>query len=160
MAKAKTRRLVEDLILSCTSGEVPSETAQKAVRAICRYYGGQMIYIPGKKENGLSAKNLRGVIADAVGDRHAETILFKIMVLYGCMLIYIPQEEKAFRKTIALEIYERYGNNGITMPDLAREYHISVVHAYRLWKEGRSEKLKPSMPYLPFLEMSENINPD
>jgi len=152
---AKSRGLVEDLILSCTSGEVSSETAQKAVRAICRYYGGQMIYIPGRKANGASAKNLHGVIADAVGDGYAEKILEKIMTFYGCMLLYIPMEEKAFKKTIALEIYERYGNKGITMNDLAREYHISVVHAYKLWQEGQREKLKPSMPYLPFLEMAE-----
>jgi len=155
MAKAKTRGLVEDLILSCASGGVPSETAQKAVRAICRYYGGQMIYIPGKKANGSSAKNLRGVIADAVGDGYAEKILGKIMLLYGSMLVYIPLEEKAFSKTIALEIYERLGKDGTTMNDLAREYHISFTHAYELWKLGQREKLNPSMPYLPFLEMAE-----
>ena len=158
MAKAKTRGLVEDLILSCASGEVSSETAQKAVRAICRYLGGQMIYIPGKKENGLSAKNLRGIIADAVGDSYAEKILGKIMALYGCMLLYIPLEGKAFRKTIALEIYERLGKNGCSMNDLARDYHISFTQAYRLWKLGQREKLKPSMPYLPFLETAENNN--
>jgi len=159
MAKAKTRGLVEDLILSCASGGVSSETSQKAVRAICRHYGGQMVYIPARKADGSSAESLRGVIADAVGDRLAGKILDRIMILYGRMLLYIPQEDKAFRKTIALEIYERNGNKGAAMPDLAREYHISLAYAYRLWKEGRSEKLRPSMPYLPFLEMAENINP-
>jgi len=160
MAKAKTRGLVEDLILSCTSGGVSSETAQKAVRAICRYYGGQMVYIPVKKANGSSAESLRGVIADAVGDRYAEKILDKIMILYGRTLLYIPQEDKAFLKTIALEIYERLGKDGITMNDLAREYRISTAYGYRLWKKGKSEKLRPSTPYLPFLEAAENINPD
>jgi Mor family transcriptional regulator len=157
---AKSRGLVEDLILSCTSGGVSSETAQKAVRAICHYYGGQMIYIPAQKANGASSENLRGVIADAVGDIYAEKILGKIMILYGRMLLYIPQEDKAFRKTIALEIYERLGKDGITMNDLAREYRISSAYGYKLWKEGQSEKLRPSMPYLPFLEMAKNINPD
>jgi Mor family transcriptional regulator len=155
MAKAKTRRLVEDLILSCASDKVPSETAQKAVRAICRYFGGQMIYIPGKKADGASAESLRGVIADAVGDGYAEKILAKIMILYGCTLLYIPLEGKAFRKTIAREIYERLGKDGTTMPDLARDYRISVAHGYRLWEEGQDEKFRPSMPYLPFLEMPE-----
>jgi Mor family transcriptional regulator len=150
---AKSRRLVEDLILSCT-GEVSSETAQKAVRALCRYFGGQMVYIPARKTNGASAESLRGVLADAVGDKYAEKILEKIMTLYGCLLVYFPFEGKAFRKTIALEIYQRCGNNGITMPDLAREYHISVAYAYELWKQGRREKLRPSMPYLPFLELA------
>ena len=160
MARSSDKRLVEDLILSCTGGEVPSEIAQKAVRAICRYYGGQMIYIPVKKENGSSAKNLRGIIADAVGDRHAEKILGKIMALYGNISLYIPMERFAFKKTIALEIYERSGINGITMNDLAREYGISLCYAYILRKDGLKEKLKSSMPYLPFLEMSGNTNLD
>jgi Mor family transcriptional regulator len=119
-----------------------------------------MIYIPARKIKGSSAENLRGVIADAVGDRYAEIILGKIMRLYGCMPLYIPQEEKAFRKTIALEIYQRLGKDGCTMNDLAREYHISFTLGYDLWKEGQREKLRPSMPYLPFLEMAEYYNSD
>jgi len=157
---AKSRGLVEDLILSCSSGKVPSDVAQKAVRAICRYFGGQMVYIPGRKADGVSAESLRGVIADAVGEMYAEKILDKIMVLYGRIQLYIPQEEKAFRKTIALEIYERHGREGTSMNDLAREYHISFTLAYQLWKEGQAEKLRPSTPYLPFLETAESINSD
>ena len=158
MARSSDKRLVEDLILSCTGGEVPSEIAQKAVRAICRYYGGQMIYIPVKKENGSSAKNLRGVIADAVGDRAAGEILGKIMRLYGNMQIYFPMERNAFRAAIALEIFERYGKDNVKMGDLAREYGISLMQAYRLWKKGQREKLKPSTPYLPFMELAEGNN--
>jgi Mor family transcriptional regulator len=160
MAKNRDNALVQDLILSCTGGGVPSETAQRAVRALCRYYGGQMVYIPARKENGTSAENLRRVIADAAGEHVAAEITGRIMRLYGAMQIYFPLERKAFRKTIALEIFSRCGNDGCTMNDLAREYGISFTHAYDLWKRGRREKLKPSMPYLPFLEMAENNNPD
>jgi len=158
MARNSDGRLVEDLILSCTGGEVSSEAAQKAVRAVCRHYGGLMIYIPAKKEGGASAKNLRGVIADAVGDRLAEIILGKIMALYGNISIYIPQERSAFKKTIALEIYERHGKE--SMNDLAREYGISFTNGYSLRRIGQKEKLKSSMPFLPFLEMAEKNNPD
>jgi Mor family transcriptional regulator len=158
MAKLGRRRsrdsaLAEDLILSCAGKGVNSETAQKAVRALCRYYGGQMTYIPAKRKDGASAENLRRVIADEVGDPAAETIVDRIMSLYGAMQVYFPLERTAFRKIIALEIYGRYGRNGITMNDLA-------THAYHLWKSGRHEKLKPSMPYLPFVELAENTNPD
>jgi Mor family transcriptional regulator len=79
MTKFHENTLVEDLILSCTEDEVSSGTAQQAIRALCRYYGGQMIYIPVKKEHGTSTENLRQVIADAVGERAAEKILGKIM---------------------------------------------------------------------------------
>jgi Mor family transcriptional regulator len=117
-----------------------------------------MVYIPAKKETGRAAENLRRVLADAAGERGAEKILGRIMALYGTMQLYIPMERTAFRKVIALEIYERCGSEGIAMNDLARDYNISFTHAYSLWKEGRREKLKPSMPYLPFLEMAGSNN--
>ncbi|GHV76494.1 hypothetical protein AGMMS49942_13150 [Spirochaetia bacterium] len=160
MGKSRNNALVEDLILSCTGGEVGSETAQRAIRALCRYYGGQMIYVPAKKETGISAEKLRGIVADVVGDSAAVEIVGKIMKLYGNMQVYIPLERKAFRKIIALEIYERSGKNGISMNDLAREYGISFTLAYHLWQEGQHEKLKPSIPYLPFLELAESNNGD
>jgi Mor family transcriptional regulator len=158
--KSRDNALVEDLILSCSGKDVSSETAQRAVRALCRYYGGQMTYIPAKKKDGTLGENLRNVIADAVGDPAAEKILDRIMALYGGMQVYFPLERTAFRKIIALEIYKRYGENGVTLNDFAREYNFSAAHAGQLWKLGRHEKLKPSMPYLPFLELAENNNPD
>jgi Mor family transcriptional regulator len=158
--KARDSALVEDLILSCAGEGVSSETAQKAVRALCRYYGGQMTYIPSKKKDGTLAENLRRVITDAVEEHAAEKIADRIMTLYGGMQLYVPLGHRAFRKIIALEIYERYGKDGVTMNDLAREYGFSSDHTYKLWKLGRHEKLKPSMPYLPFLELAENNNHD
>jgi Mor family transcriptional regulator len=159
MSKARDNLLVNDLILSCARDGVSSETAQKAVRALCRHYGGQMLYIPAKKENGTSAENLRSVLTDAVGGSDAEKILARIMTLYGNMQLYFPLERTAFRKVIALEIFARCGDGGYTMNDLAREYNISAMYAYRLWHIGQQEKLKPSMPFLPFLELAESNNP-
>jgi hypothetical protein len=46
------------------------------------------------------------------------------------------------------------------MNDIARDYGISANHAYSLWREGRHEKLKPTTPYLPFLELAESNNHD
>ena len=148
--------LVEDLILACTGGTVTSRTAQQAIRALCRYCGGLLVYIPARKDDGRSAEKLRGVIADAVGDAAADEIVGKIMRLYGNMSVYIPMENNAFRTVIALEIFERYDKGTVSMDDLAREYRISFSQAFRLWKIGRHEKLKPSMPYLPFLELAES----
>jgi Mor family transcriptional regulator len=163
MARSRRRKirdnaLVEGLILSCTGDGVSSETAQKAIRILCRYYGGQMLYIPAKKENGKSAENLRRLLTDAVGEADAAKITVKIMRLYGNMQLYIPMEKYAFRKIIALEIYTRCGRDGNTMNALARDYNISFSFAYDLWKEGQYEKLEPSMPFLPFLELAENNN--
>jgi Mor family transcriptional regulator len=160
MPKARDNLLVNDLILSCSRGGVSPQAAQKAIRALCRHYGGQMLYIPAKKDDGASAENLRSVLADAVGGSDAEKILSRIMGLYGNMQLYFPLERTAFRKTIALEIFARCGSGGCTMNDLAREYGISAMHGYRLWRIGQQEKLKPSMPFLPFLELAENNNCD
>jgi Mor family transcriptional regulator len=158
--KAPGSALVEDLVLSCTGEGVSPEDAQIAARAMCRYYGGMMIYVPAKKEAGASAENLRRVIADAAGDRVAGAVVSRMMKIYGGLQIYIPLERCAFKKIIALEIYTRREKGGISMKDLAREYNITVNTVYILWKRGRHEKLKPSMPYLPFLELAEHTNRD
>jgi Mor family transcriptional regulator len=158
--RPRENALVEDLILSCAGKGITSETAQKAVRALCRYYGGQMTYIPARKDNGALAEKLRSVITDAVGDQAVEKILTRIMTQYGGMQIYFPLERCAYKKIISLEIFERCGKDGVTMNDMAREYNITAAHAYRLWEAGQDEKIKPSMPYLPFLELAENNNHD
>jgi Mor family transcriptional regulator len=160
MARSRDSALVEDLILSCAGEGIASETVQKAIRALCRYYGGQMIYIPVKEENGTSAEKLRIAMMDAVDEGSARTLLARIMRLYGGMQVYIPLERCAFRTTIALEIYERYDQRVLPMTALAREYNISANYAYVLWKRGRHEKLKPALPYLPFLELAEINNQD
>ena len=148
------KTLAEDMIILC-SAAVGSQTAQKGIRAFCRYFGGQMLYIPVRKDSGEIAKEIRGVLADAVGDKAAHEILEKLMFRFGGLQMYIPLERCAFRKIIALEIYERNYKNNESMNDLAREYNISFTLAYTLWKQGQHEKLKPTTPYLPFLETAE-----
>jgi Mor family transcriptional regulator len=146
--------LADDLIMVC-SRAVDSQTAQKGIRALCRYFGGQMICVPKRKKDGKSAEKIRGVLADAVGDEAARAMLDKLMISSGRLQIYIPFERHAFKTTIALEIFERYGKDGVSMNDLAREYGISFTHAYRLWQKGQHEKYHRSTPYLPFLEFSQ-----
>jgi Mor family transcriptional regulator len=143
--------LAEDMILLCDTA-VGSETAQKGIRALCRYFGGQMIYVPLKNDAGKSAEKIRGVLADAVGDEPAREMLEKLMFRFGNFQVYIPLERCAFRKTIALEIYERNLTHRVPMNDLAREYGISFHLAYTLWREGRHEKYEQTLPYLPFSE--------
>jgi Mor family transcriptional regulator len=143
--------LAVDMVLLCAD-TVGGDVAQKAIRALFRHFGGQMVYIPLIKETGTSAGNIRGILADAVGDSPAQKILEKIMLRFGGLQIYIPLERCAFRKTIALEIYERNYSKNEAIKDLAREYNISFNLAYTLWKEGRSEKFEKTLPYLPFLE--------
>jgi Mor family transcriptional regulator len=150
MGKAD-RTLASDMILLC-SDAVGEEAAQKGIRALFRYFGGQMVYVPLKNEAGRSAEKIRGVLADAVGDMLAQEMLEKIMLRFGRCQIYIPLELFAFRKTIALEIYEKNYSHGVPMNDLAREYGISFHLAYGLWAEGQREKFHRTIPYLPFLE--------
>jgi len=157
MAK-EDNSLAIDMIILCSTA-VGSQAAQKGIRALCRYFGGRMAYVPVKKDDGQSAEKLRGVLADAVGDKPAQEMLDKLMFRFGGLQLYIPFEHRAFKKTIALEIYERNQQNGESMDCLACDYHISFTHAYRLWHIGRKEKYAKTLPYLPFLEMANN-NPD
>jgi Mor family transcriptional regulator len=143
--------LAEDMVILCSTA-VGEQTAQLGIRALCRYFGGQMVYVPAKKDSGESAERIRGVLADAVGDEPAQKMLDKLMFQWGTMQLYIPLEKCAFRKTIALEIYERNHQKNESMNNLAREYNISFTFAYTLWREGRREKYDQTLPYLPFSE--------
>jgi Mor family transcriptional regulator len=156
MGRKSDASLAEDMIILCGG----TEEAQRGIRALFRYFGGQLVYFPLRKTAGASAEKIRGVLTDAVGEKAAEAILDKLMIRFGGLQIYLPLERFAFREIIALEIFERCGRNNVSMNDLAREYNITANHAYNLWEEGQREKLKPSMPFLPFLELAENNNHD
>ena len=128
-----------EMIFSCTDA-VDEKTAITGIRAICRYYGGQLLYIPMKKTTGETTKELWFVLCDAVGDLAADKLLDKLMTLYGGNQVYIPMEKNAFRRVIAREIFERYDGDKEKLKDICREYSISFTHVYRLWLEGRNDK--------------------
>jgi len=135
------RTVIADMVEGCT-GLVEHSVAIKAMRAVCHYFGGQLIYIPMTKTTGNTTGELRGVLADAVGDGDGEKILEKIMALFGGAQLYIPMERGAFRDIIAREIFERYDNNKAKIRDLCREYNMSFAQVYRLWGEGQESKLQ------------------
>ena len=140
------RTVIADMIEGCT-GLVGKPVAVKAMRAVCRYFGGQLIYIPVTKTTGDTTGELRGVLVDAVGDAAGEKILDKIMSLFGGVQIYIPMEKGAFRDIIAGEIFERYDNDKKKVRDLCREYGISFAQVYRLWIEGRDNKKQMELEF-------------
>jgi Mor family transcriptional regulator len=123
------------------------ETAVKAVREICRHFGGQYVYIPAHKTTGKTTEELRGLLLDAAGDAAASLMLEKLMALYGGFQVYIPMEKKAFRRTIAREIYERYDGVSETVGDLCREYSMSFNTVYRFYHEGRDEKAQAEFQF-------------
>jgi Mor family transcriptional regulator len=131
--------IVGELIESC-SGTVDRAVAIKAIREVCRYFGGQMVYIPVHKTTGKTTEELHGLLRDAVGDRDAGLILEKIMALYGGNQIYIPMEKKAFRPIIAREIYEKYDGINKTIGDLCREYDMAFNTVYQLYHKARDER--------------------
>jgi Mor family transcriptional regulator len=138
--RQNNKMLARDMILLC-SYLVGKETAQKGIRALFRNFGGLIIYIPLRNDTGKSARKILGVLADAVGEKPAREILKKLMFRFGGLHIYIPLERYAFRKTIALEIYERNFTKNESLNNLAREYNVSFAFAYTLWREGQKVKL-------------------
>jgi Mor family transcriptional regulator len=133
------RTIITDMAEGCT-GLVKQSVAIKALRAVCRYFGGQLLYIPITKNTGDTTSELRGVLVEAVGDASGERILGKMMSLFGGSQVYIPMEKNAFRDIIAREIYERYDGDKEKIRDISREYGISFSQVYRLWAEGRDNK--------------------
>jgi Mor family transcriptional regulator len=130
---------VEDMVqlLSCV---IDGEGAKRGIRALCRHFGGQMIYIPMNKFEGAAAQKIFCVLTDEVGDADAEKILEKLMALYGRMQVYIPLERCGFRKDIALEIYERYDGTQEKMNELCREYNITFAQVYNFIHRAKDIK--------------------
>lgn len=143
--------LPAEMVASCSArlGKGGHETAVKGIRAICQYYGGQMIFLPKfKRDNSKTAEQLFGILADAVGDGMAEIMLDVIMSQFGGVQVYIPQEVRAFRDEVAKEIYERYDGTDESRGELCREYKITFTQIYRLRAravELRKEKNQPSL---------------
>lgn len=127
--------LASEMVASCSArlGKDGYETAVKGIRAVCRYYGGQMIFLPRFKRNGSkTAEQLFGILADEVGDGTAETMLDTIMAQFGGVQIYIPQESRAFRDEVAKEMYEQYDGTDESRGELCRKYGITFTQIYRL----------------------------
>jgi len=141
MGKYEGQNVANDIIDGCT-GIVDKNTAVKAVRAICRCFGGTLVYIPMMKTNGSTAEKIKAVLSGITGDRNGELILKKIMTLYGRSQVYIPFEASAFKNEFALEIYDRYDGHKEKIPDLVHEYNMSFNRIYKLWKLGRKLKLE------------------
>jgi Mor family transcriptional regulator len=137
--RRKGRTIAADMIDGCAA-VVDREVAVKAIREVCRYFGGQYIYIPVHKTSGKTTEDLHGVLRDAAGDPAAEMMLTKLMAMYGGYQIYIPKEESAFHYLIIKEIYEKYDGTGATLGDLCREYDISFNAVYEFYHEYQTSK--------------------
>lgn len=143
--------LANEMVASCSArlGKGEHETAVKGIRAICQYYGGQMIFLPKfKRDNSKTAEQIFGILADAVGDGTAETMLEVLMSQFGGVQLYIPQEVRAFRDEVAMEVYEKYDGTDESRGEICRAYKISFTQIYRLRERALElirEKKQPSL---------------
>ena len=126
---------------------VDQYTAVRGIRAVCKWFGGQLLYIPAYKTTGQNTEELRGVLADEVGDHDATRMLEKLMLLYGGDQLYIPMEKNAFQDYIAVEIYKRYDGTQASMRQICRDYAISFNQAYALYYRGRDNKKQLTLDF-------------
>ncbi len=143
--------LANEMVASCSArlGKGEHETAVKGIRAICQYYGGQMIFLPKfKRDKSKTAECLFGILADAVGDGVAETMLDVIMSQFGGVQVYIPLEVRAFRDEVAKEIYEKYDGTDKSRGEICREYKITFTQIYRLRERALEIKRQKKQPSL------------
>ena len=104
-----------------------------------------MYYIPVKKKDGRTIKEMHETLREAVGDRAAKIIIDKTMAIFGGVQLYVPIERNAFEETIAEEIYRRNMDENVRMYEIFHDYGICFTKAYRLWKIGRRIKLNKEM---------------
>jgi len=138
--KADCQNIMVDIIDACCN-TLHRNTAVKGIRNLCRYFGGDMYYIPVKKKTGRVIEEMYKLLCETIGAKNANIILNKTMSLYGGLQIYIPFERTVFEAEIAEEIYRRYTDENVSISEMFREYGISFTKAYQLWKIGRRIKL-------------------
>jgi Mor family transcriptional regulator len=145
--KIKERGLMLDFVAAAAEATGSRSTAARAVLALRRWFGGQLVYVPLARRDGKTADALRGVLADAVGDGDAEAILERLMGLFGGVQLYIPKGVGGLGPHMAREIYERYDGTQESMNALCREYNLCFSEAYRLYHLGRDEKAQLRFGY-------------
>jgi Mor family transcriptional regulator len=132
--------ITDDIVNACAD-VVGRDTAIKGARILCRYFGGTIVYIPVKKKDGHIIKEINSVLNEFIGEHNTEKMLNKIMAIMGGNCVYFPMERTAFKNAIALEIYQRYNDEGVTVREMCRDYCMSFATIYQLWKKGRRIKL-------------------
>lgn len=135
------KEVARDMVESVAQAVGSRELAVRAVRAVLRYFGGQLIYFPAYRESSKHLGQLRGVLADEIGDADAERFIAAWTRFFGGGQMYMPLEHVAFRDEIADEIYRRYDGTMDKMADLCREFRTSYVQIYRLYHHGRGRVL-------------------
>ena len=131
--------LIPQMIEISTNATGERKIAVNAVRSLCKWYGGQMISMPHSTKT-KTVQDLRGVLADEVGDIDADKIIADFVRFFGGYQLYIPLESRAFRDSIAREIYERYDGTSESMRGLCRKYNMSFMQVYRLYHKAAEER--------------------
>ncbi len=143
--------LAAEMVRACSYnlGQGENDIAVKGIRAVCQYFGGQMIFLPKSKIAGSkTAETLYGVLADAVGEPAAGIMLDTLTTQFGGVQLYIPQESRAFRDEVAKEIFEKYDGTDESRGDICREYKITFSQVYRLRERALALKKEDNAPKL------------
>ena len=75
--------LMLDMLRDVSERGIDRSQVLKALRALSCWYGGQLIYLPRRKEKSEFADELYGVIADAIGDADAQPLYDIMSTVYG-----------------------------------------------------------------------------
>ncbi len=139
--------LMHSMIQDCTERGLEKCTALKAMRALSVYFGGQQLYIPQRFDSSSLADEIRGVMADEVGDAAADRICDILGKFYGGVLWYVPLERTGFREEIAKEILTGYDGTTASMRELCRRYNITYNTVYRFYYEAQNKKLQKELDF-------------
>ena len=139
--------IVAQMIDACTESVHDRVIAVRAIRSLCKWYGGQLISVPRTRKGSDMAEEMWGVISDEIGDPDADKIVKRLIGLFGGMQLYIPMESRAFSGEIAREIHARYNGTTESMREICREYKISYLQMYRLYHRAKDELLQDKFDF-------------
>lgn len=79
-------------------------------------------------------------IAENDSDVIALDVLQEVRRTYGGQNLYFPREQKEKISERDAEIYERFTNNELSVPEIAQEYGISLQWAYHIIRTVRAKR--------------------
>jgi len=86
------------------------------------------------------------LVVEGVDTNRAETVSLGVMEemrsQYAGQNVYFPNNTKAKNSVRDMEIYERHARNELTIPEIVKEYGISIQWAYHILRTGAATRRK------------------
>ena len=121
--------------------------AQRVTRLICRYLGGNDVYLPSYSNGNPICRKIEWCFVRIFGEEQGLREAKNFFRRANGVKLYIPQELRAFKRSIALEVLasKERGESNIA---LSERYHVSGRTIQNLYNYGARIRAEQNMPSL------------